>query len=95
MLVRIWQYDVAPIHEAEFERLYGATGAWAQLFARAAGYLGTELFRAVERPGRYITVDRFSSAEAWHLFLHEHRTAYAGLDSRCAELTREETDLLA
>lgn len=94
MLVRVWQYDVAPGHEAEFERLYGASGAWAQLFGRGAGYLGTELFRAVQRPGRYITVDRFSSAEAWHQFLREHATAYAELDSRCAELTREEIDLL-
>ena len=94
MLVRVWQYDVAPGHEGEFERLYGASGAWAQLFGRGAGYLGTELFRAVQRPGRYITVDRFSSAEAWHQFLSEHGTAYAELDSRCAELTREEIDLL-
>jgi hypothetical protein len=49
-LVRVWQYDATPGHEKEFERLYGATGAWAQLFARGSGYLGTALFRAVQRP---------------------------------------------
>lgn len=81
MLVRVWQYDVRPGREAEFERLYGASGAWAQLFARSAGYLGTELFRAVQRPGRHVTVDRFSDDEAWHHFLGEHRTAYTELDS--------------
>ena len=94
LLVRVWQYDVRPGHEAEFERLYGASGAWAQLFARSSDYLGTELFRAVQRPRRYVTVDRFSSEEAWHGFLSEHRTAYTELDSHCAELTDAEVDLL-
>jgi len=27
LLVRVWQYDVTPGHEEEFERLYGAWGA--------------------------------------------------------------------
>lgn len=38
MLVRVWEYEVAPGCEAEFEQLYGSTGAWAQLFARSAGH---------------------------------------------------------
>lgn len=37
MLVRVWEYEVAPGCEAEFEQLYGSTGAWAQLFARQSG----------------------------------------------------------
>ena len=39
MLVRVWEYEVAPGCEAEFEQLYGSTGAWAQLFARSAGHM--------------------------------------------------------
>ena len=46
MLVRIWQYDVALGHETQFERYYGPTGCWAQLFARSADHLGTELYSA-------------------------------------------------
>jgi hypothetical protein len=94
MLVRVWQYDVAPGREAEFERLYGASGPWAQLFARSPDHLGTELFHAVEQPGRYLTVDRFSGAEGWQRFLRDHGTDYAELDSRCAELTCAEIDVL-
>jgi heme-degrading monooxygenase HmoA len=94
MLVRVWQYVVAPGREAEFERLYGGSGAWVQLFARSADYLGTELYRAVDQPDRYLTVDRFSSQEAWQRFLGEHGTDYAELDSRCAALTRSEIDVL-
>ena len=39
MLVRVWEYEVAPGCEVEFEQLYGSAGAWAQLFARSAGHL--------------------------------------------------------
>jgi len=41
MLVRVWEYEVAPGREAEFEQLYGSAGAWAQLFARSAGHLAS------------------------------------------------------
>ena len=94
MLVRVWQYDVASGHEAEFERLYSASGASAHLFGRSTSYLGTELYRAVEQPGRYLTVDRFSSREAWQRFLREHGEDYAELDSRCGTLTSAEIDVL-
>lgn len=33
MLVRVWEYEVVAARAAEFERLYGSTGAWARLFA--------------------------------------------------------------
>jgi heme-degrading monooxygenase HmoA len=94
MLVRVWQYDIQPGREAEFERIYGASGDWAQLFGRSTDYLGTELYRAVEQPQRYLTVDRFSSFEAWERFQNEHGTDYAELDSRCGTLTSAEFDVL-
>jgi len=94
VLVRIWQYDVALGHEREFERFYGPTGRWAQLFARSADYLGTELYRAVGQPGWYLTVDRFACAVAWRQLLDEHGEDYDALDSRCAELTTSEVELL-
>jgi heme-degrading monooxygenase HmoA len=93
MLVRVWEYEVAAGREAEFEQLYGSAGAWAQLFARSAGHLGTELYRGVERPGRYLTVDRFSDSESWRRFRGEHGTDYAELDSRCAPLTTSQVEI--
>jgi heme-degrading monooxygenase HmoA len=93
MLVRVWEYEVVAGREAEFEQLYGSAGAWAQLFARSAGHLSTELYRGVDRPGRYLTVDRFSGADSWQQFLTEHGGDYAELDSRCAELTTSEVEI--
>lgn len=93
MLVRVWEYEVAPGLEAEFEQLYGSAGAWAQLFARSAGHLSTELYRAVDQPARYLTVDRFADADSWREFLREHGAAYAELDSRCAAVTTSELEI--
>ena len=94
-LTRLWQYDVRPGAEAEFEAAYGADGRWARLFAAGDGYLGTELFRSLDLPGRYLTTDRFVDSAAWDRFLAEHRAAYEQLDEQCAALTVAEQELAA
>jgi heme-degrading monooxygenase HmoA len=93
MLVRVWEYEVAPGREAEFEQVYGSAGAWAQLFARSGGHLSTELYRRVDQPARYLTVDRFSNTDSWQRFLTEYGDDYADLDSRCAPLTTSQVEL--
>jgi heme-degrading monooxygenase HmoA len=59
-----------------FEAAYGPQGEWAQLFAGARGYIGTELLRDVEQPGRYVVIDRWESADAYNAFLESHRAEY-------------------
>ena len=39
----VWRFEVAADRRAEFERAYGSTGDWAQLFARSPDYLGTSI----------------------------------------------------
>ena len=95
VFVRIWQYDVTPERAAEFERIYGADGEWAHLFAASAGYLGTELFKQTTHPPKYLTVDRFTSETAWHEFLAEHGNAYVELDRMTQGLTVAEQELAA
>ena len=53
MFALIWRYEVKEEARAAFEATYGPTGAWAQLFARAEGFRGTELFRADD--GSYLS----------------------------------------
>ena len=93
MLVRVWEYEVVSGREAEFEQRYGSAGAWAQLFARSTGHVSTELYRGVEQPTRYLTVDRFSDTDSWRRFLSEHGSDYAELDSRCAPLTTSQVEI--
>ena len=62
--------------EAEFERVYGPDGEWAAFFRDGRGYVGTELLRDVESPGRYLVIDRWASREDYQAFVEEHRQAY-------------------
>jgi heme-degrading monooxygenase HmoA len=91
--LRVWQYDVAEGREAEFERMYAGDGPWARLFAHSDGFLGTELFRNVDAPRQYVTVDRFTSVEAWTRFSELYAAEYSELDRRGEGLTVSEREI--
>jgi heme-degrading monooxygenase HmoA len=71
VIALVFSYEV---HDApEFERVYGTDGEWADFFRQGRGYIGTELLRDVEAPGRYLVIDRWESADAYNTFVAEHR----------------------
>ena len=78
MIALIWRYEVLDEARAAFEAAYAPAGAWAQLFARAEGYRGTELFKAED--GSYLTLDVWRSRDDFDAFLAEHGAAYEALD---------------
>jgi heme-degrading monooxygenase HmoA len=67
-------YDVRDA--AEFERVYGAEGDWAHFFMQGVGYVGTEVLRDVEQPGRYLVIDRWDTRDAYNAFVELHREEY-------------------
>jgi heme-degrading monooxygenase HmoA len=91
--VRLWEFRVRAGCEADFEAAYGPRGAWARLFALADGYLGTELLRDATVPRRYLTIDRWTEAEAFDRFRRDHGAEYARLDAQCEPWTEAETAL--
>jgi len=74
VIALVFSYEVrdAP----EFERVYGSDGDWAEFFRLGDGYVGTELLRDLESPGRYLVVDRWESAEAYNEFVSANRDEY-------------------
>ena len=74
MLALVFSYDVRDA--AAFEQAYGPEGEWAAFFRGGVGYVGTELLRDLETPGRYLVVDRWDSADAYNAFATEHRDEY-------------------
>jgi heme-degrading monooxygenase HmoA len=74
MLALVFSYDVR--EPEEFERVYGPDGDWAHFFGRGDGYVGTELLRDVEAPGRYLVIDRWESREAYNAFVEANRGEY-------------------
>jgi heme-degrading monooxygenase HmoA len=88
-----WEYEVHPGQVAAFESLYGADGEWASLFRETEGYVETLLFRDVDRPTRYLTIDRWRSRAAFDAFVEAAGPAYAALDRRGDALTVSERRL--
>jgi heme-degrading monooxygenase HmoA len=74
VIALVFVYDVA--EPERFERVYGAEGAWSEFFRRGRGYVGTELLRDVEQPGRYVVIDRWESRDAYNDFVESHRDEY-------------------
>jgi len=86
----VWEFHVRAGKRCAFEKAYGANGDWAKLFRLAEGYVRTELFRDPDRPGRYVTLDFWTSRLAFKKFKQQHIAAYKILDRKCESLTAEE-----
>jgi heme-degrading monooxygenase HmoA len=87
----VWKFEIAEDKVAGFEAAYGPEGAWAKLFRTSPNYLGTELLHDAYDPGSYLTIDRWTSEEAFRAFRKEHDAEYEGLDRKCDALTSRET----
>lgn len=59
-----------------FEEAYGPNGDWALFFKDARGYVGTELLRDLEQPGRYLVIDRWESVDTYNDFIDTNRDEY-------------------
>jgi heme-degrading monooxygenase HmoA len=86
----VWLFEARPERRAEFIRVYGPDGAWAELFRRHPGYSETLLLADSDTPDRYLVVDRWQDRTSFEAFKREHRADYEALDLRCEALTIEE-----
>lgn len=90
MFLVIWEFIVREGREAEFEGIYGPGGEWTKLFAKGAGFPGTELYRGEKTPRRYLTMDRWTSCVAYEKFRQDQQSAYEALNARGSSLTEAE-----
>jgi heme-degrading monooxygenase HmoA len=93
VFVRVWEYEVPDDRAEVFAAAYAPDGAWGQMFGRAAGFLGTELYRDAARDGRYLTIDRWRNEQDWRSFLHVFGSAYESLDAQFEGLAVAERSL--
>jgi len=80
-------------NEGEFRRRYGPGGPWVALFRQDPAYIETLLLKDRSGPGRYVTVDRWRSAEAFRSFRERYAAQFEAIDRACEALTSRETDL--
>ncbi len=91
MITIVWQFEVAPRAEFEFEKHYGPEGTWVQLFRRDPAFRGTLLFRDREHPNRYVTVDRWDDLSSYDAFRQRFAEEYRQIDKEMEALTVSET----
>ena len=60
---------------------------WGLFFRKGQGYLGSEVLRDARR---FITIDRWTSREAYESFREAHRTEYEAIDGQLERLTDHE-----
>ncbi len=86
MIAIMWQFDVKPGQEKEFEQLYGVDGDWTQINRQTRSYLGSSFLRDQSLPSRYVVIEYWSEM----LVFEQHRVyrsdAVASLETRSAAL---------
>ena len=60
MIAIMWQFDVRPGRETEFEQLYGVDGAWTAMNRHTRSYLGSSFLNDQNSPLRYIVIEYWS-----------------------------------
>jgi len=89
----LWEFRPRTGSEVRFEQTYGSDGLWARLFKNGEGYIATELNRDLKDPGRYITLDFWTSRKAYDSFRATHSAEYEAIDRQCESLTEYEKQL--
>jgi heme-degrading monooxygenase HmoA len=95
MYVIVWEFVVRPEKIDEFVAAYKSGGAWAKLFARADGYIGTELLRSTDsgQAATFVTIDRWKTADDFTRFQERFGNEYRLLDTQLEGLTLRERKL--
>jgi quinol monooxygenase YgiN len=91
--VYLWAFEVVDGQREAFVAHYGPDGSWARLFARADGYLGTQLLVDPTQPSRFVTIDQWCSAAHFAAFKARFGAEYAALDAACEPLAASEVSL--
>lgn len=87
MFVTLWEFEVKPGCQERFEKVYGQNGDWAKLFRSDANHHATQLLHDPARPAIYLTLDFWTSLQAYEKFMASHAATYKSLDAVGEELT--------
>ena len=89
----IWEFQVREGMEKRFEMVYGSQGDWARFFAQDESYLKTELVHESTAGRTYLTLDFWTSNEAYENFRKRFCAKYEALDEKCQNLTESEREI--
>ena len=70
MIAVMWQFDIKPGKEQEFETFHGASGEWTAVNRYSRSYIGTSFLRDQAEPSRYVLIEYWSEMVVYE----EHKT---------------------
>jgi quinol monooxygenase YgiN len=86
----VWEFVARPDRVSEFENYYASSGSWAELFRRSEGFCGTALLRDAENARRFLIIDSWENASAYHAMRERFSKEYVELDRVCEGFTESE-----
>jgi hypothetical protein len=84
----VWQFEVKPGSNAEFEDFYGADGPWTKLSRRSRSFLGSSFLKDLAQPARYLVVEYWSE-----MVIYERH--HADFDQEVQALERQRDQIVA
>ena len=93
MFVALWEFEVKPRSKERFQKVYGPGGDWAKLFRSDSHYQETRLSHDPEHPAIFLTLDFWTSRQAYENFMASHAAGYERLDAVGEGLTRCERQI--
>lgn len=90
MFVALWEFEVKPGCQKRFQKVYGPGGDWATLFRNDANYQETRLLHDPAHPAIFLTLDFWTSRQAYESSIASHAAEYQRLEAVGEELTRRE-----
>ena len=94
MIEVFYRYTVHPAQARAFEHAYGPGGPWVVLFKRDEGFIRTRLFRQKADAHVYVTIDAWTSKEAYDRFRSDKRRRAIGGSTHSSAMLKLEELLL-
>jgi quinol monooxygenase YgiN len=86
MIAVVWQFDVRPGCEKQFETLYGADGEWTLLNRQSRSYLGSSFLRDQSQSSRFLLIEYWSEMLVYEQHRSSRLAAIQALEQQRAEL---------
>lgn len=81
MIAVVWQFQVKPGKQQEFEAFFGADGEWAAAARRSRSFLGSSFLRDQARDTHYLLTEYWSEMVVYE----QHRTRRSAAMARLEE----------
>jgi quinol monooxygenase YgiN len=91
VLAVVWNFQVRPGREKEFEQLHGADGEWTAMSRRSRSFLGSSFLRDLADGSRYLVVEYWSEMVVYEKHLADFSDDVEDLKQRRAAMVAETT----